>query len=214
MRLTLIATLLTLGGCFNFGSYQSADTLGEAHHEVAVEGVGVGALATDDSVILPRGSVRYRAGLTDTVDLGARLGTAGVDILSKFQLTDRSDESLVFSIAPEVGGMALDADTLVLRGQVAGLLGFGVSEAVQLVLGPRVHVWYLDVDGGLFDGQGAFLSAGLSAGAYIELGDLVRLVPEVTLVAPFVALNEDGSTFNDAFLLVEGGVALLFAFGG
>ncbi len=203
--------LILLTGCFSFGSNQRANTLGAGHHEVAIEAAGVtAATSTEDLLIIPRASLRYRAGLTERFDLGARLGVTGLDALLKYQLTEPTDEDFVAALTGEIGGFVLGEEPIVLRSQVAGLFGWGFG-AHQVVLGPRAYVWYLKNDTGFFSGNGGFVATGLSAGADFALTEALHLGPELTAAMPILVLGGEGD-LEDAFVLLELGLALAWIF--
>ncbi|MCA9545687.1 MAG: hypothetical protein KC613_14885, partial [Myxococcales bacterium] len=201
---------LGLSGCFRTATFTSAQPLEAGRHELAVRGNALGILSGTDGGAVAVGALRYRVGLDGTQDLGLSLGTDGAYLQYKRALVGGTTR---LSLAPEVGGFFLGDDYTQFSAQVPLLVGWAVGGSHELTLAPRLGV----VVGGDFDGRGDDFGvmpvAALSFGGTFRLGRTVRLVPEVALNYPVVALRDDVS-WNHDFLVVEAGLALAFEFGG
>ncbi len=210
-RIMVLGAALALSGCLRQGTYTSARPLAKGHHEVAVRANGLAAATPDDATGLVQAAVRYRVGLTGDTDLGAGLGTDGLSLTLKHRVHDGPTQ---VSLAPEVAGLWVDGFRSVLA-QVPVLFGWTSAGGHELTLGPRVGVWALGSDGFFGDGDATILTSGLSLGATVLLGHTVRLVPEINVTAPLVNVRGDGETaVNDSLVYLEGGLALVFEFGG
>jgi hypothetical protein len=214
--------LALLAGCATLGTVQTADTVGKGRFQFAIEpgfwgGTGLGGVA------LPRADIAGRYGVTDWMDLGARVGTTGVEFTSKVQLTPPAMEAFVVSVAPSVGGLAVGTGdnrvgTFWLHAPL--LLGFGLGGGHQLILGPRVHDWtfFGAVEGA--SGVASVVSLGTSVGISFKLGKHFRLLPEAVLMKPVAgratwdAWGLEGDVGSDGgALLFQGTLGLLFGGG-
>lgn len=211
MNLHLFALLFT-GGCATVGTMQTADTVGRGAFQLGVEPGAWGVSTQGVGVTVPQIGVSFRYGATDTIDLGARLGTSGLEVLSKFQLTDPAQENFVVSIAPSAGGFTLGAggaSTTFFSFQVPVLLGIGVGPH-QVVLGPKLREQsvFATLDG---DSVVAHeIGIGSSLGLAIRLGDVVTLLPEVAFVAPIATFASSGGRSDSG---TGGGLYSQYTFG-
>src|SRR5207248_355975 len=95
-----------------FGSYQSPRALGKGNSQISIEPSAWGLVVTgSEPTILPHIDIAGRYGVTDTVDLGGRVGSTGLELDGKFQLTDPHSAGTVVSLAPSVAGFALSLGT-------------------------------------------------------------------------------------------------------
>ena len=101
----MLAALVLASGCASIGSMQTADTLGKGNFQFAVEpGVwGATSISEDvDGFAVPHLDFAARYGVSETVDIGARLGSSLAELQTKFLLTDVNDPSKAISLAPSV----------------------------------------------------------------------------------------------------------------
>lgn len=184
MRATVVLCFCLLSGCASVGVFQSAETLGRKQWELAAE-VSSQAQASHDSLSLyPMGGVAFRYGVHESVDVGARLGPGGFELLSKFMLTSR--DGVVVSVAPSAGGTFWVPSGLVLAtGQlsVPVLVGVPLGKRVQLVLAPRVHDSLFVLSAGQAGGTTNTLFAGAAVGVAVKLGRF-KVIPDVGFLAP------------------------------
>jgi hypothetical protein len=208
--LVFLATLL--GGCATFGTMQTAETVGRGRVQMGLEpsvwqvGVeGAGSLA------LPSVGVSARVGITDTVDIGGRIGSSGPEVMAKVQVTDPERTDLAVSVAPSVAAFGIGVSgvsTTYVAVQVPVLVGLAVGPH-QVVLGPKVHVSssFARVSDSTASAQ--LVGIGSSFGFAARLGPRITLLPEVALVKPvYVSGSIDGSTGD---LLGGTGIDVLYS---
>lgn len=167
---------------------QTALTNGKGRLQVAPE---LGAIVTgfdERQTVLPSVGVSARYGVTDRLDLGLRLGPGLVELQGKVLLIDpgaRRLDSIALSVAPTLAvSVANAAGVGPFYGRVAlpVLLDVAVGRE-RFIFGARLAQVIAPGDAtGL--NQGWELSAGVSVGFALSLGQLVQLVPEVGLDAP------------------------------
>ena len=129
-----------LTGCATAGTFQTASTVGEDNFQFAVEPSIVGTSEVDNTRV-PMASISGRYGLSDTAEIGGRLGPGGFELLSKFQLTEPGADGVIVSVAPSVGGVAgaIGGDGIgVMNIGVPLLIGIPSGKRNELVLGPKV----------------------------------------------------------------------------
>ncbi len=177
------------------------------------------ALGLEQGVPNLTGSIRY--GVADSLDVGVRWGTNGVDLLGKVRVTPADLDNVVVAVLPSMGGIYLPlegGDVSMLNLQLGVLVGMKIGEKNQIVFGPKVQSWQAQgaVDG--VDVTGSYVAAGGSAGLAIRLSPSVRLVPELSLAAPLswkVRAEREEEIFQTTTLpegqrmLFQGGVAVL-----
>ena len=99
------------------------------------------------------------------------------------------------------------------------MIGVGDPKSVEFVLGPRIHSWIFLAAGGDDAAGVVTLAGGTSVGAAIRVSGSFRLLPEFTVLYPFlgaagVRSGEDSASGSAAgvadFVLYQGSVGLLF----
>jgi hypothetical protein len=199
---------VSLVGCFSHGSYEPARTLGAGHSSVV--GTLDGTFLGGADQVLPRGTLGYRRGLSDTMDLGAGIGSDGVSVYGKFALKTRGTR---ISLAPQMTGMVFGSNQWSALAELPVLFGWGFGGDHELTLGARVGVWGFEFDGFFGDSGGALITTGTTLGATFGVGPGWRLVPEVGLTYPALAIRDDGtSNANDVFVVVQAGVGVGYVF--
>lgn len=206
-RVSLVACAVVYAafasGCVSYGSAQKADTLGKGNLQVGIEPGATGILlpatpATPATFgVLPtfNGSLRY--GLSDTADLGVRVGTTLIELSGKFLLTDPSNEALAISLVPSVmgayigiGGSGASASFGTANIQIPALIGIKFGQGSELVIGPRLNnaLYFGGASGGGSGGSGVVyeLLVGGSVGAAFQLTDFFGLMPEFSAMVPVV----------------------------
>ena len=206
--LAALALTATAGGCATIGTLQTANTLGKGKFQLALEPSAWGAVG-GTTILVPNVTLAARYGLSDTFDLGGRVGSNGFEINGKLQLTPPKGTGLVVSIAPSLGGFALAAGGAAagsLYVQVPVLLGFDLGGGSQLVLGPKVLDWFFfgsgtATSGGTTSsagGSGNMLALGTSIGISFKLADGFRLLPEISMAYPLLTAASAGSNGTSA----------------
>ncbi|HEY0881607.1 MAG TPA: hypothetical protein VGD87_08760 [Archangium sp.] len=195
-----VLAAVVLSGCVSISSVQRADTLGAGNLQVGVE---PGAIAQQTTVpgLFYQGYRTYlpgphldaslRMGITDRIDLGVRAGFSGVELQSKFMLTER-DSRFTVSLAPTAGGSPawVTAALPVLVG-----IGFGRH---QLVLGARVQGTWRFPDG--VSASNSALSVGGSLGFAFRVSERLTLLPELALAAPVAMERWDRNVPSEWYL--------------
>lgn len=206
-------------GCVTMGTMQTAHTIGAGNTQFALEpslwgGVGGGA-----GVGLPMVAVSGRYGVNDHTDLGFRIGTNGGDVLTKFKLVGGGPGTIVISLAPAAGGFFAatgggGAGSMMF--QVPLLIGIPVGSS-ELVLGPKIHDWYIGGGSGSGNGGVNLFSVGASVGFAIRAGNTFQIMPELTLLKPTNAhagatgtSGVSADLMGTSGLLMQAGVGLLF----
>ncbi len=192
MRPLLVAALLVFG-CAPVNAVGRARTLPVGKTQiVAAPHVGLvagGSFAAPS--LVPELSARY--GFTDSIEAGGRvwavplrgfsvLGAAG-DLKLQLKRSDRPDSGVDVAFAPSLGyhqlviGGTPTARVVFVSAPV--LVGFNLSERVQLVLGPMLadQIWTSPTAGTV----NAFLY-GSSAALAIRIADKVTVMPQAALL--------------------------------
>lgn len=228
-----LAVVAPLTGCASFSTMGLARTMNKGGIQGWVAPGGGGAIATESGTSvgagypLLEGGIRY--GVTDNVELGAKLGFDGITLQSKFGLvrSPTMEHGVDLSVAPQVGFIGYGASTSgsgsssssfvgVLTAQLPILFGidFGGHE---LVFGPRVvdQVLFGNFSSGTSGGSGVadLLYVGGSIGFAIRVSPYVRIMPEVAIGVPvFESANNVGSSALGG-LIFQGGIGFLFGSG-
>jgi hypothetical protein len=205
----LVVCLGALGflapGCASTGM---ARTLDAGRLQVSlVPGAQAATGYEDSGVAFPQAEVGVRYGLTDRIDVGARLFVPGLGVDARFALLRAPSlrSGVELTLAPSVLYTPDLSNGLQSVGKGIGLVQLPLLVGVnlggsQLVLGPRV--------GFLFDGTGSTTArqlplAGTSLGCAFPIGNWFRLTPEVSVLQPF------GYPFGGQ-MMVHGGIGFLF----
>jgi hypothetical protein len=196
--------ILSMLGCFTYGSVQRAETLGKGNREFGVELGAIGAASSTSAAALPNPSFAARFGVGDRVDIGARMGFSAIAFTTKVMFTDPAADGVRLSLAPEIGIFPF----IVWFGhvQIPLLIGIPLGGKNELVLGPRVHAYGFGSPG---NGSGSAITAGSSLGFAIDLGGLT-LFPELTLEYPIRGAVSDAGGGTVSNLL--GSDAVIFNF--
>ncbi|HEY1957512.1 MAG TPA: hypothetical protein VGH28_17960 [Polyangiaceae bacterium] len=223
-----------LTGCASFSTFGLARTMNKGGIQGWVAPGGGGAVATATGATggvgypMLEGGVRY--GVTDNVELGAKLGFDGFTLQGKFGLvrSPSMDHGVNLSVAPQVGFIGFGASASgggsssstfvgVLTAQLPILFGidFGGHE---LVFGPRVvdQVLFGDVgtsSGGGGSGTANLLYVGGSIGFAIRVSPYVRIMPEVAVGVPVYESIADVGSSALGGLVFQGGIGFLFGSG-
>lgn len=184
LRWLLLGAPLLLAACASVGVLQSPETLGQGRWEVSAE-LSSQALANVDSLSLyPMFAVAGRYGLTERVDVGAKVGPSGVEAQTKVMLTSRN--GIVVSVAPLVAGtLSLPQGLFLSTAQVAVpvLIGVPLSQHVQLVFAPRVHDSLFVLSAGQAGATVNTFLLGGAAGLVLRLGR-IKILPDIGFLAP------------------------------
>lgn len=205
--------LLTLGllACATIGTLQRAQTAGEDQLQVALEPGLYGVQEGGETGLLPYGNVAARYGVTDALDVGARVGFSGAELQAKWRITP-ADAPVVVAVAPNAGGLFLGEANLV-TAQVPVLVEVPLG-AHALVLGPKA--WMLSAGAG--DSRASLLALGGSVGLALRLGPSFVLLPEYAAVRPVYGAYADvfGESGGDSLDTAAAGthLSLSMLFGG
>jgi hypothetical protein len=217
VRHLCLSFLMLLGGCASVGAVQTADTLGKGNLQFAVE-PGVQAASstsgTPGAIVYPHFDAALRYGLSEGVDVGARLGYSMLELQAKFLLTRPGSGGVVASLAPTVGGLGVPAggsNVGLLTMALPVLFGFQHAHGNELVVGARLQS--LLVLAGVSDaGSGAVFSlgAGGSVGYSLRLHERFALIPEVAVVLPLTVSGTSGGAAGQGSAVVQFKVGVVF----
>ncbi|MFT4622251.1 MAG: hypothetical protein ACI8PZ_000907 [Myxococcota bacterium] len=192
-RPILLAFVLASTGCA-ISAGQTARTNGEGNVQFGVEPGVLGASTGGFVGVAPALNLAVRYGVSDTVDLGGRLGTNGLEFQTKFQVT--GDDGVIVSPAP-----SLEVWFLSIGGVGGGFVGVPLPLLIDvpvgesaLVIGPRVHPRFLFGGGGGATASSLSMSAGSTLGFAAKVSDGVKIFPEFGFEIPLFATASGTTT--------------------
>lgn len=214
-----IVMLMIASGCAT-SSFQTARTNGEGNFQLGVEPGVIGVQGGGIGFVAPSFNIAGRYGITDGVDLGARIGSMGYEVQAKIALTDHSDpDALALALAPGVtaiGAGGGGAGFFLLAARIPFLIGIPVGDS-EFTIGPRLEPLFI-AGGGGGQGAGGFgLGAGVSLGFAAKLGSKFWLMPEASFGTPLfgaVAAGGDTASGVSAFDVIQFNAGLALLFGG
>ncbi|MFT3840913.1 MAG: hypothetical protein QM723_28240 [Myxococcaceae bacterium] len=179
MRLAL-ATLLLCSGCYSFSTLGRARVLEPGKVEVMAAPEGLAITNGKELAIRPVGDLGVRYGLSERVELDAKLTTLGLTLGPKVQLSrsPSCDCGVDIALAPAVAYTVQDKLTL----ELPVMFGINFTGGHQLVLAPRI-AWQVRVDVPGADHPVSDLLAGASVGFVWQFSKHVALMPEVAVLA-------------------------------
>jgi hypothetical protein len=188
MRTLALAAAFLLGGagCATVGTLQTAHPIDRGSLQVAIE---PGVWAIQHRTVFPHANLAVRYGFGNRWDLGARFGSGGFGLTSKFSLSDSYDEGLSIAVAPSVGGFkagALSVGASSVHLQVPLLVGLGFGNGNELILGPKVLDWMLFTGLPGLGLHSNVLAVGGSVGLSLRVARGVRILPEIAMVRPIL----------------------------
>ncbi len=224
--LPLMSALLATG-CASLNAAQTANTMGKGAFQFGLE-PAVEAFSGNNGLgttYAPRVDLALRYGITDSIDIGGKVGSSLIELNAKFQLTDPANKSLVLSLAPSLGGFVFGS-----AGNTAGsftikvplLIGIGVGDGNQLVFGPNIQDIIVEASGDNTNGDGSTASTisnlfclGASVGFVLKAGEGFRLMPEFGVLIPVTGVSNTNGTSTSAGLgssgfLWQAGLTFLF----
>lgn len=194
---TLVVCLVVGAGCASATSMQTADTIGRKKLQLSVQQSYQTQVNRDSAQGYPMEGIAVRYGVTDRLDVGGALGPEGLEVASKFRLTQPSSP-VTLSVAPSLAGTGDLADGLLLlvyQADLALLGGVSLPRDCELVVGSRVHELFIgggtdpSLSTGLSTPAGtATTYAGASAGvAFHGLGG--KVLPELGFLYPVATVS-------------------------
>ena len=206
-------------GCASLNAAQTANTMGHGGLQIGLEPAveaftGSNGLGT---AYAPRVDLAVRYGITDSIDIGGKIGTSLVELDGKFQLTDPAKQSFVASLAPSIGGFVIGSDgssTGAFTIKLPLLLGIGFG-GHQLVIGPNIQDILVTASSGGDSGLANEFGVGGSIGVAFRLSDGFRLMPEFGVLVPLTGTassNGDSTSagISSAGFLWQAGLTFLF----
>jgi len=196
-------------GCLAVTSMTKADTLGKGNFDVGADAEYFGGFVTGSSgtsVSLPSVNLGAHYGVTDSFDIGGRIGGTLIELQTKILLTDKTS-NFVLSLGPSVGGFFLSAS-----GDTVGIASIGIPlyigykfGANELTVTPRVQnvIIFEGTSGSGSSSNGTIYSfmPGLSLGFTFHISDNFELTPEAGFVLPaFATANLNGQSATGAGL--------------
>ena len=179
--------------CVSISHVEPADTLGRKVFQVGVES-GLQRVPSPYLPYFPFGNSSFRYGLTDTTDVGIRVGYSGLEAHGKFLLTEPSDPKLAISVVPAVGGGWFPGTSgwiAVVNSSVTVLAGIPHLRVNELVGGVRVGSRIMMAPER--DGE---LEVGVSLGYSLRIGEHVGLMPELAIALPVIESSGASANLN------------------
>jgi len=202
----------TMAGCATANSYQTASTIGDGNFQFVVEPSLLGFTVDEGTGSTGIVDISGRFGVSDNMEIGGRLGSSGVELMSKYQFTEPGSDGPIVSIAPSIGGFAAGIGGTgagLLNVEIPVLIGLPVGESSELVLGPKIVDTYLlaTVEG--VSANANILWVGSTIGYAAQVGERFKLLPEVGVIYPVYgsASASDGSETASESGSIGGGVS-------
>jgi len=209
--------LVVLTGCPSLSTMQTPATVpkGEVRFGIGLEGVGYSekdSAGGTSTVAAPQFELNARYGVTDDIDIGAKLYLIGAEIGGKYQFAKGTFEAAVapaasyISVSLDSGGSGGSDSFSVAYLHLPLLLGYKVTDSLELAFGPKAL--YAIATGSASDSmnQSSVTSSGFMAGGFgsiqLKIGKAFWLAPEVNVYKPF--------TKGATGVIWQGGLALLF----
>ena len=193
---SLLTIAALLGGCAAHTSVTTAHTVGQGNFQGAIE-PGVGSVS---GLTAPTFNAAFRYGVSEKVDLGARLGSTAYEVTGKYMFTDT--EGTVVSIAPAATLFALGGGGAVggfFTASTPVLIGIPVGES-QFIVGPNWVIFSAFGGGGGTSAGALTMGPGAHLAYSAKLGDKFRLHPELSLKLPgvinFASAGAGGSSVS------------------
>ncbi len=193
-------------GCPSLSTLQTSRTVpqGQIRGAVAIEGVGIAAESDSIEGAQVEGSIRY--GVTDFMDMHAKLYLVGAEIGATFQLV-RGDFDM--ALATNISGIYIGAgdDTVgLLYPAVNLLMGVHASDSLTFQFGPK---FTFGIAFGTATGASASslgLMGGLYFGVPIKVGRAFWIAPEINVYSNLATSGVD--SFSG--VIWQGGLGLYF----
>lgn len=225
--LPLVPLALFLAGCPSFSTMGTARTLPPGNTQLVVSPQAaytkrwsIAGLEQRTDVVFPQLELGIHHGVTENVEVGAKIWVLGFEVDTKLQLgRSQSDSSgidiaidpgigyLGFTQGQGIGTTSLTTSQNSLSLYLPLLVGFNFAGGNQLVLGPKIIEQIILPSSQT--GAGNVLWGGASVGYAWRFGNF-QLLPEVTVVYPMSVVQKPGATFSFSGIAVQGGVGLLF----
>ncbi len=205
---TLTACAVLATACASVTSGQRAETLGKGGKSVALETSYRATIERDTVLAFPLLGVTARYGVTDRIDAGVRLGSAGLGIQGKFRLRD--SERSVLSLAPTIDwvhayddGVGFDA----VETALPLLAGFRIRPDLQLIASARAHSSLLESDFGRPTSLHT-LGVGAAVGVAVQT-QLGWVLPEFGVLWPFLVTGHPPDEMGGTTTAVDRVIAQL-----
>jgi hypothetical protein len=217
--LGLVGTAL-LCACPSMSTLKSARTLDEGKVRFAVAPEFSSFSLGGKPLRKPQIEMAARYGLTDDIEIGAKLWLPGMEVDMKYALlrSKTPDSGWDLSLDPGIGYVGGISGTAtgsgselhVLTFYMPVLFGYNLGEGNQIVLGPKLidQIWMTaDDDGATIN----LLYAGSSLGFVWKVSDGIRFIPEVSFGIPVLrTLSGVGTDVSGAGHLFQAGIAIEF----
>jgi hypothetical protein len=210
-----ILGLLFLAACPSLSTLQTPSTVPKGDIRFGIGAEAIGISSGSESVTLPQIEFNARYGLTDNLDIGAKLYLVGVEGGIKYQFLRGPLDIAVapaaswisFSASSDTGSGTDKSSFSIVYLHAPLLFGYNASDTVTIGFGPKFL--YAIASGSASDSGGAKASAtntGAMVGGFINLplriGNAFWIAPEINVYKPI------GSDVSG--LLWQGGLAFLF----
>jgi hypothetical protein len=202
--------LLLLAGCPSLSTLQTVSTVPKGKTRFAVGAEVIGYKEKSGSVTAPQTEFGVRYGVTDDIDVGAKIYFLGAEFGGKYQFLrgalDASVAPAVSYISITSGSGSDESKVSVAYIHLPILLGYNVSDSLTLGFGPKVL--YTIATGSATSGTdtSSATASGFMAGGFVQIalkvGGAFWLAPELNIYKPF-AEGAEG-------VLFQGGLGMFF----
>ena len=204
----VISLAIVWWGCPSLSTFQTVDTVPEGETRFAVGAEALGVSADSGGGTVPQIEFGMRYGLSDNLDLGAKLFLAGLEMGVKYQFMNGSFDAAIAPAASFSYFSSGDASTGFLYVHLPVLFGYNLSDSFAVAFGPKFIYAAVFGDITVEEDSTDFSGDGLLGGGFvsfpIKLGDAFWIAPEINIYAPFT-----GDTAFES-LWWQGGLAFMF----
>lgn len=215
--IALLPALALAAGCPSFTTMGTARTVKRDTTQVWVApefmGMTVDSGDGNEAFSVPQFEFGMRRGVTDGIDIGAKLWLLGMAIDGKFQLlrSPTGDSGIDVAISPGLGWLGFnsgDEGFNVVTGYLSLPVGINVPGGSQFVLTPKaIYQRYMARSSGSGGDVGIFFVGG-SAGFAWKLGTMY-ILPEISIMQPAAQGSAGDAVYYDG-VVFQGGIGLLF----
>jgi hypothetical protein len=202
------SSLMFLGCRGNLAPFQPAQNMPAKGFALGLEGSGVGAASDEGGEFEGTFSIAGRYAVTDSIEIGARIGATRPEIMAKFRLDQGKPGSVAVSLAPSIGAFAATATGIRAfndYGQIPLLIGIPIGKH-ELVLSPSVHFAHaVNVDTYVW---GFAAGPGASIGFVAQPKPWLAILPSFAIAMPLFHAGPLGIDSNDTFAY-QLGVAIM-----
>jgi len=207
--------LPVLTGCPSLSTLQTPATVPEGDFRFAIGLEAVGVVSGGASGTAPQAEFAARYGVSDNIDIGAKVYGLGAELGLKWQFLRGGFDAAVapavsFISISSTGASGESASISVFYFHLPLLFGANLSDSFTLAFGPKflygLFLGDVSTSSGDEFASGDVLMGGLYLGLPIRVGGAFWVAPEINVYTPFVA--EGDAAFDSVWW--QGGIGLYF----